>query len=238
MATQDLIPLHAPAFGWQTDEVKETKRRPYHHGDLRAALLSAAEQELEKGGSEHISLRELSRAVGVSNTAPRRHFSNRQALLDALAIVGFERLGKCLDRAITGSGAAFSERLIKLAHAHIRFARRHPALLRLMFVAKQHPDASPELIAASYKALNAGPQTIRGGQIEGAVIEGDPERLALTVFAAVEGLLALSVNGQLGGVAIDWLIVGLVGQIIEGLRPRASPSRKKSKTQQVSVVPT
>ena len=65
--------------------------RPYHHGNLRAALLAQAERTLADGGD--LSLRELARQIGVSHAAPRRHFAGKQALLDALAEDGFERLG-------------------------------------------------------------------------------------------------------------------------------------------------
>ncbi len=66
--------------------MKETPR-PYHHGNLREALLHAAEKALEARGAQNISLRELSRDVGVSHTSPRRHFANKQALMDALALL-------------------------------------------------------------------------------------------------------------------------------------------------------
>ena len=76
--------------------------RPYHHGNLRAALLTQAERTLAEGGD--LSLRELARQVGVSHAAPRRHFAGKQALLDALAEDGFERLGAEL-RGAAGAGA-------------------------------------------------------------------------------------------------------------------------------------
>ena len=66
--------------------------RPYHHGHLRQALLSAAEVALETRGVQHLSLRELSRELGVSHASPQRHFATKQDLIDALAIMGFERL--------------------------------------------------------------------------------------------------------------------------------------------------
>ena len=72
--------------------------RPYHHGNLRAALLEQAERTLADGGD--LSLRALARQVGVSHAAPRRHFAGKQALLDALAEDGFERLGAELRAAL------------------------------------------------------------------------------------------------------------------------------------------
>lgn len=180
---------------------------------------------LEARGTEELSLRELSRELGVSNTAPRRHFANKQALLDALALEGFKRLGVTLDRAIAARRDPFDARIVKLARAHVRFSMRHPALLRLMFAAKFHPEATSALLEASHQALAAAPLTIVEGQAAGAVVPGDPDRLALAVFASVEGLVTLSINGEFGGVPIDKLAVEIVGQIILGLRPRASSDR-------------
>ena len=201
-------------------DVKKAEKRPYHHGDLRSALLQAGELALESGNSESLSLRELSRAVGVSNNAPRRHFANKQALLDALALEGFERLGAVLNRAIADREQSFDTRIVKLARAHVRFAIKHPALIRLMFSAKHRSDAPAELLAASHLALSPGPATVVDGQASGTVVSGDPARLALVVFSAVEGLIALSTDGQFGGVPLDRLVEEIVAQIILGLRPR------------------
>ncbi len=199
-------------------------KRPYHHGDLRAALLRAGEAMLETVGPEALSLRDLARQVGVSSNAPRRHFATKQAFLEALALRGFEQLGRALDQALdqvaeTGE-PDFEARLLSLARANIFFALRHRALIRLMFVTKQRDEASPELLQASYQGLSAAPATIAYGQSIGAVVPGDPEQLALTVFAAVEGLISLSVDGKLSGVALDVLVETVLAQIIVGLRPR------------------
>ena len=78
-----------------------TSARTYHHGNLREALLTAAESALASGGD--LSLRALARQVGVSHAAPRRHFSDKQALLDALAEDGFVRLGTVLREAVAGA---------------------------------------------------------------------------------------------------------------------------------------
>src|SRR5215472_7707973 len=81
--------------------------RPYHHGNLRTALLDAAERTLRERGVQALSLRELAREVGVSHGAPRRHFPDRQSLLDALAGAGFERLGAELRAAAAAAGEDF-----------------------------------------------------------------------------------------------------------------------------------
>ena len=78
--------------------------RPYHHGHLRTALLGDAERTLREQGIDALSLRDLARQAGVSHAAPRRHFADRQALLDALAASGFARLADEVSAAVDDAG--------------------------------------------------------------------------------------------------------------------------------------
>src|SRR3954451_7013819 len=110
-----------------------TEARRYHHGNLRSELLVAAERTLCERGAGELSLRELARDVGVSHAAPRRHFRDKQALLDALAEDGFERLRRELDEAMGAADGDFGARLAAFAHTYVRFATRNRALLELMF---------------------------------------------------------------------------------------------------------
>src|SRR6202790_2944547 len=105
--------------------------RPYHHGNLRTALLAQAERTVRERGVQELSLRELARDVGVSHGAPRRHFADRQALLDALAEAGFARLGAELRGAADRAGEDFQARLGATAAAYVRFATRDATLLEL-----------------------------------------------------------------------------------------------------------
>ena len=194
--------------------------RPYHHGNLREALLRAAEERLVAVGIQDISLRELSRELGVSHTSPRRHFAGKQALLDALAQRGFERFDDALARATRPRGQTFTTRLTKLTRAYVSFALKHPALLGLMFEAKHRPDAPRELLEASEKAFAHARATLAEGQAAGEVVPGDPWRLSLVVFASMQGLIGLSTNGRFKGIPLDRLAGELVKRIILGLRPR------------------
>ena len=194
--------------------------RPYHHGNLREALLEGAESALESGSAARLTLRELSRALGVSHTSPRRHFADKQALLDALAQRGFERFGASLGRAAKDRGQGFDARLTKLARAHVAFALKHPALFALMFEAKHRPGAPAELLAASERALVRPAAIFTEGQASGASVPGDPARLGLVAFAALQGLIAISTRGKIKGIALDVLVGEVIERIILGLRPR------------------
>ena len=114
--------------------------RPYHHGNLRSELLACAERALREGGLAQLSLRELARQAGVSHAAPRRHFADKQALLDALAQDGFERLGRELrDGDRTPPAPTSTPAWPPWPASYVRFATRHAALLELMFAGKHRP---------------------------------------------------------------------------------------------------
>jgi AcrR family transcriptional regulator len=105
----------------------------YHHGDLRAALVRAAAAEIERGGYENLSLRELAESLGVSRAAPYRHFTDRRALLAAVAADGFERLTAAYRKA-TSSGKTPRARLAAAGRGYLKYAAERPQTFRLMFV--------------------------------------------------------------------------------------------------------
>jgi len=109
--------------------VSTSTKSGYHHGDLRASLLTTAMRMLEAG--EQFSLRAVAREAGVSATAPYRHFADRDALESALAAQGLRDLKE--DLATGRELPASVEELAELAVAYVDFALRRPALFRLMF---------------------------------------------------------------------------------------------------------
>ncbi|MDT0309062.1 TetR/AcrR family transcriptional regulator [Streptomyces sp. DSM 44917] len=171
------------------------KKRPYHHGDLRAALLERAEQTLRERGSGALSLRELARDLGVSPGAPSRHFKSKQALLDALALEGFERLLETIAASQDGAGRTFGERLNAMARAYVGFSLANAALLDLMFSAKHSPEASEALEVAAHRWVEQSLELVSTGQRQGEVREGPLDRIALTVFAPLHGYVGLAVSG-------------------------------------------
>jgi AcrR family transcriptional regulator len=191
--------------------------RPYHHGRLRPALLAAAERALARGGD--LSLRELAREIGVSHAAPRRHFADKQALLDALALDGFERIGREMAHALEQAGPAFADRLAALARTYVRFATEHGALVDLMYAGKHRPGA--EAVRAAADRAFAGPLAlVAEGQARGEVVTGDCERLSLVAWSAFHGLASMANGGLLGDRPLEPLVDEAVERLLDGLRPR------------------
>ena len=183
--------------------------RPYHHGRLRAELLAEAERTLREQGIEALSLRDLARQAGVSHAAPRRHFADRQALLDALAEAGFARIGDEVCTAIDGAGEDYEARLRAAAAAYVRFATQDAALVELMFAAKSG-GRSAELHDASARVFTAVGDLIAQGQRAGTLPPGDPERLRLLLIATLQGIAALVTSGRAPASQTDALVTNAV----------------------------
>ena len=194
--------------------------RPYHHGALREALLEQAERTVRDRGADALSLRELAREVGVSHGAPRRHFPDRQALLDAVAEAGFDRLGAELRAAADGAGEEFEPRLRATTAAYVRFATRDPALLDLMFAGK-HRETSGALHEAAENAFAVMLELIAQGQAEGALEPGEPERVGLVLFSTIQGIASLVSAGIVQPDQLEALVVDAIAHFLRGSRAPA-----------------
>jgi AcrR family transcriptional regulator len=189
--------------------------RPYHHGRLRAALLAEAERTLRDDGIEALSLRELARQAGVSHAAPRRHFADRQALLDALAEAGFTRLGDQVRAAISSAGGDYRERLRAAAAAYVRFATHDAALMELMFAAKNAVGSDGTRKAADRLFADIG-DLIGQGQRTGTLPPGDPYRLQLLFGATLQGIAALVTSGRIPPGQADALVADAIALFSRG----------------------
>ena len=199
--------------------VPDTKdERSYHHGNLRAALLDAAERGLRARGADQLVLRDLARELGVSHAAPHRHFSNRQALLDALAEAGFVRLDTTLRTALASADGDFPSRVRATMMAYTRFATENAALLELMYTSKHRPDAA-RIVKAAEAPFGLMNELIAQGQAQGALQAGDPERIGIVLFATLQGIASI-INGNIvKPELLDGLVETAVDQFLRGARP-------------------
>ncbi len=198
------------------------KARPYHHGDLRAALLVLAEDTLRARGPAELSLRELAREAGVSPAAPSRHFKTKQALLDALALEGLQRLTTAMDTALDRVGETFADRLTALVRTYLGFAAANGALLDLMYGRKHEPDASTELIAAMHRLKDLATDLIADGQRRGEVREGPLDLLSLPLFVALQGLTQMASSGGFPADQIEAGVAETITFILRGYAPDAT----------------
>src|SRR5262245_28520341 len=107
--------------------------RPYHHGNLREALIDAGLELIKEQGAGALTLREIGARVGVSRTAAYRHFTNKDDLLGAICEAGFGLFADSLEAAKSAAPPNFAPRLTAMALAYVRFAADHAAYYEAMF---------------------------------------------------------------------------------------------------------
>jgi AcrR family transcriptional regulator len=161
----------------------------YHHGDLRAALVLAAIELLEESGETELSLRAVARRAGVSPAAPYRHYADREALVSAVAAVGYRELAERL--AAAHPAPSTPEQLASVAIAYVQFALERPALFRIMFGEPCDRD-NDERVAAT-TAVSAYVRSIA----QRTFPQADAEALATAIWALVHGLAFLYLDGKL-----------------------------------------
>lgn len=127
--------------------------KPYHHGDLRHALLAAAESELAERGLEAFSLRSVAKRAGVSHAAPAHHFGDVQGLLTALATEGFRRFLAAMEAREEGA-ADPRDRAVAAGLGYLDFALTRPTLFRLIFSSKKPDFRDGELLQAGNAAYD------------------------------------------------------------------------------------
>lgn len=169
------------------------RKRSYHHGELRDALLGAADEMLRESGAANVTVREAARRAGVSHNAPYRHFPDRESLLAALAAKAFTEFAAVLKAAAKSPSPQTARK--HLAEAYVRFALEHPERYNLMF-GKSIPDS---LYAEFESVARSSFETLK--EVIGRSVPGlrDPvlEDMAARQWGLVHGLVSLLLNGQL-----------------------------------------
>lgn len=172
-------------------------RKTYHHGDLRAALLVAAEAELEASGVEGFSLRKVARRAGVSHAAPAHHFGDVTGLLSALATEGYRRLLACQHAREENAPADALSQLKASGLGYVDFAMVHTALFRLVFTSTRLETEDVDLSQAGEAAFSHLVDLVRA--VSGRDALHDPEAMAEVslLWATMHGLGDLLSAGRL-----------------------------------------
>jgi AcrR family transcriptional regulator len=214
----------------------------YHHGNLRGALIAAALELEPEHGPLGVSLREVSRTVGVTHAAAYHHFDSKDSLVIAVAEQGFATLLGELDAELAGEHDGFFS-LIGVAVTYVRFAMRSPSMFRFMYATP--PSRSAPLEARHLEVL-ARFRVVADRAIEEELVKrGQGERAAAQFWSTVHGLASLATAGALDGAprskaakrsakqrerrALDLVRATVVGMLF-GTKPPDSKWRPKPPT--------
>ncbi len=211
---------------------QKTRTRPYHHGDLKQALLEASIELIREEGVDALTVAEVGRRVGVSSAAPYKHFADRQALLRALAEEGNRRLGEVLVAATQGLTDP-REAFRRTGVAYICWAAENPALHRIatdpayIDYASTPPDVqAPEALQGSLDTFWPElAELIRSGA---ALTASHPLVEQLRGRALAQGVASLFVSGVFASLGITTADAERIARAVTGEDVPATSRRSKS----------
>ena len=182
------------------------KRRTYHHGDLKNALIAAGLDILSKNGVSALSLRSVAQRVGVSHAAPYAHFADKQALIAAISTAGYERLFEEIRAVVAAHEHDPARQLVEAAWAYVQFGLDDPAHFKVTLsgVVEKEQDY-PAFVEVSKKSFEQVVAIVHACQAKGVLPPGEPDLVAIGVWSMMHGLVSLLLENQIPHRVVDRL---------------------------------
>lgn len=174
-------------------QAKSSARRAQQKAEVRRAILDAASELFLEGGLEGFSLRGVAERVGYSATTVYLYFENKDDLLFAVSLEGFEGFGRALQTAYD-SVSDPAERIGAIGRAYVAFGVSHPAHYRLMFMERGEflSRTNPHDQKPTVDSFGVIVRAVHEAHAANRVRAGDPMSLVTTLWAGVHGLVALA----------------------------------------------
>ena len=207
---------------------RPTAPKPYHHGDLRRALIDAALQLVGEGGAEAVSVREAARRAGVSPGAPFRHFPTRDALMQAVAEEAQRRFRAEIEAALAEAGPGDPlARFRCLGLAYLRWAMRNPTHFEIISSRRffEH-DKAPGVSRDNTELIDLTERTLADAFAAGQLRSGDLKRVQIAGRALVYGFARMNIDGHfprwgVAGAEAERTAEAILDLFIEGIVSRS-----------------
>jgi AcrR family transcriptional regulator len=215
---------------------KAARRAPYHHGDLREALIAAARQLVMERGAENFTLADACRVAGVTTAAPYRHFRSKQEILEEICSRGFDQLKSEALAVIAEKGPGTLNAIVAMGQAYVAFAVNETPLFRLMF------GQEPSLKAAEHVAgtgTDCFTHLIEQITIycQRNRVRGDTLEIAIRLWTFVHGAASLLIDNDYLQVVPQLDVNNLIANAVPGLlAPAPRPARERGKRGQAPRV--
>jgi AcrR family transcriptional regulator len=174
-------------------------RKNYHHGDLKNSLIKAGIDILSKEGVSGLSLRKVARKAGVSHAAPYAHFTDKQALIAAIALDGHGKVHTRLEEVVAQYPNEPLNQLMQLAWAYMQFGLEAPAHYKITFSGLIENEKNyPELVEVARKSLESLKKIVADCQAAGILdpSEYELEIVAISLWGLIHGLVTLVIENQ------------------------------------------
>lgn len=184
------------------------KRRTYHHGDLKNALIAAGLDILSKSGVSALSLRSVAQRVGVSHAAPYAHFADKQALIAAISTAGYERLYEEIRAVVAAHEQDPARQLVEAGWAYVQFGLDDPAHFKVTLSGVVEKEQEyPAFVEVSKKSFGQVVGIVHACQAKGVLPRGETDLVAVGVWSMIHGLVSLLLENQIPHSVVDRLSV-------------------------------
>jgi len=195
------------------------KSSPYHHGDLKNALIQAGVKILSEEGVSGLSLRKVAHEAGVSHAAPYAHFEDKEALLAAISTEGYRRLYRAIQVAVDRHRDDAAAQLVEGAWAYVKFALDDRAHFQLtMSGAVENEQRYPALVETSRQSFALVVTIVEACQEQGVLRKGLPHLVAVGVWSLMHGFVSLLLENQIpravrAGLPVRTMLVATLNQM-------------------------
>jgi AcrR family transcriptional regulator len=180
------------------------KRKSYHHGDLKNALIQAGIEILSREGVGALSLRKVAGQAGVSHAAPYAHFTDKQALIAAISTAGYQKIHERIEQVMDQYAADPLNLLVEASWAYVAFALDEPDHFKITFsgVVEKEKDypAFVEIVQKNYDMLT---QIVSTCQQAGILNPGPADMMAVSVWGLIHGFVSLLLEGQISHTLLE-----------------------------------
>ncbi len=180
------------------------KKKTYHHGDLKNALIKAGVEILAKDGVSGLSLRKVAMRAGVSHAAPYSHFADKQALIAAISTEGFRQLYERVSAVAEEYKSQPQKQLVEAAWAYVQFALDDPDRFKVMFSGVLEKEKEyPDFVAESQRNFQLVKMIVEANQASGVLRSGASDLVALSAWGIVHGFIMLLLEGQISHTVLE-----------------------------------
>ena len=180
------------------------KKKTYHHGDLKNALIKAGVEILARDGVSGLSLRKVALKAGVSHAAPYAHFADKQALIAAISTEGFRQLYERVSGVAEKYQSQPEKQLTEAAWAYVQFAMDDRDRFKVMFsgVLEKEKEYS-DFVVESQRNFQLVKSIVEANQASGRLRGGDSALVALSAWGIIHGFLMLLLEGQISHAVLE-----------------------------------
>lgn len=180
------------------------KKKSYHHGDLKNALIEAGADILSKDGVSGLSLRKVAQKAGVSHTAPYAHFADKQALIAAISTEGYKKLYEQIAQVAEQYRLDPLRRLIESSWAYVQFALDEPDHFKVTLSGMIEKEQDyPAFVETARQTFGLVVEVVTQCQQAGILRQGAPDLTAVSIWALIHGFVTLLLENQISHTVLD-----------------------------------